>query len=175
MVYSPPLYGMSFTWPSPEATAPHEFVVPRSMPMIVSGGSRSIRREGTTARGAGWSSRPTSVTMGGGKGDPEVCLGRAPLALDRGDGREGRLRREPIAPVVRGVPAGLPRGAPPAGALVGAIPPRRPRPLRLRGARDAGRARPALDGVRSPVRSRRRGAPRRRAGGGPGRPVPRDR
>src|SRR5512138_2070525 len=100
---------MSFTCPSPYATAPQEFVVPRSMPMIVSGGSRSIRREGTTARGAGWSSRPTSVTMSDGQGDQEeVRLGRAPLALDRGDGRQGRLRREPIAAVVRRVPAGVP-------------------------------------------------------------------
>ena len=60
-------------------------------------------------------------------------------------------------------------------ALVGAVPPRRPRPLRLRGARDARRQGPPLEALRPAVRARGARAARRRAGGGPGGALPRAR
>src|SRR6266542_4412130 len=104
MVVSPPLYGMSFTCPSPYATAPHEFVVPRSIPMIVSAGSFSIRGRGYYAGGPEWSSwltgrrflvlplegRSRSGTVRkrpGGRPD-----GRTPLAVERRERREGGVR-----------------------------------------------------------------------------------
>src|SRR5574341_1107551 len=55
---SPPLYGTSFTWPSPTTTAAQLLVVPRSMPMMVSGGSIGGRAESTTAEPPGWRGPP---------------------------------------------------------------------------------------------------------------------
>src|SRR5574341_2204003 len=52
-VWSPPLYGMSLTCPSPKATAAQELVVPRSIPMIVSGGSVAMRGTGYYGAGLG--------------------------------------------------------------------------------------------------------------------------
>src|SRR5512133_3679931 len=145
------------------------------MPMIVSGGSRSIGRRGYYAEGPRVEFPPDFRHHGAGGETLEVSRGRAPLAVERRDGREGRVRREPVAPLVRGVARGVPRGPAPPGPLVRAVPQGRPRPLRLRGAGYAGRAGAALEGVRPAVRSGRPGAPRRGTGGGPGRALPRAR
>ncbi len=114
--------------------------------------------------------RPESCTVRerpGGR--PDGC---APMAVDGGERRQGCVRREPLDPVLRGVPGLVRGGAPPPRALGAAVPPGRPRPLRLGGARDPRRQGPPLEALRPAVRARPPSAARRRTGGGAGGALP---